>query len=1228
MALELKKGVKLTKEELEYLGEDKPEVSNKYLRTKEIKKLEALGDVLEVMNSTEDIGSLEKELARRKRLLEYVKKEKGTTPKQIKKLEDNIKLTEKAIVDLEKNPPNADEITMLASNALPEAEEVPEAPDNYPNLSKKDRLNLIHFKEELKKQTEALENALKSKNSSREEIETSEKIIEFTKKSIANLLKKSGATAVENPVPAETLPIEKAEKLEKLASSDEIAVGGQVSSSEGDSYEILKTPDLDQNKDSKFYVVKHLKSGRSYKYDWESLKRDFFKMPSQAETLAEVTEQAPKVKKENAKSEQEKTKVRIAELEKIIAVEKQELVEIENELDKIKAAREDEETRRVTQELAERIETFSKIFLGGVVQSLLESPKAKEKIDRIIADPEFSGIDNELVLKTTIEKSGFDIGVTATFDNEKDGIVVKNWKIDAMWPAKKKSENALGEYIDKIPGLVKTHIEENDKKNRKVEKMWIEGGALKVLFKKEEKVEEKVLDTQQNIREEEFLKKWTKLKESIKPHEEELEQVQVNSATPASTPATLEPAPANPVEPISIFTPTNPEAINLEKTLDEARAKYAEAYKEFMASANIAVRGARFVFGTKIKDSKIPPELKNLEAEYDQAAAKYGQAMFDEKSNELSKKANEPGATITSTEISDELKRFKQGDIFTRVIVQEQSMLNALKVENLPPKERGLVKKSLDLYLKQPRWKKIAISTVLGTVAVAALSSSSAVTAGGLAAYAGTRAVKTFVGSTMTQGVSKAINIIFKEKSSVKRAKAEKELAEKFKEESFDTSIAKGKKEYAEILEREQRAKRNRLITKAMASLAVGGLTSYGMGHMFGHTPDQLHTSGANENQQYDVTKMLRKANAKIHEAEGKTLPDTKATLAPETVPVKPDDMAVIHKGEGIEHTFRRQIEHDPELAKSLGFKGDINDAKALHKFSGHEADVIARKMGYVDKNGEVRITEANKIAFELKAENGHAVVTEKTLGGEELGKHGEGGKEYEFGKTPDNQYQKVVDTTHHKTVEQTITETPEINTEAPKTYISEFNSRHGLTETPETSTETHARSVEEISEKIKAQMGPDNSITGKINDQGADWRVNNTTPIKENPIGIYKAAKMLENEPEFANNPYLLSGEELLKINKIHHENISEIFEQNKFKLQAWDKMKVLKVANLLDEKDYELNPFLRYVHKLRDVTGIEPKSGFLGFGKEPTGKYIARALQASMKMGKLEEVEASLNK
>ncbi len=90
-------------------------------------------------------------------------------------------------------------------------------------------------------------------------------------------------------------------------------------------------------------------------------------------------------------------------------------------------------------------------------------------------------------------------------------------------------------------------------------------------------------------------------------------------------------------------------------------------------------------------------------------------------------------------------------------------------------------------------------------------------------------------------------------------------------------------------------------------------------------------------------------------------------------------NMDVVHKNEGIEHVFRRQIEHDSVLAGRLGYHGAPGDTKALHEFSGGAAHKLAIDEGYVDKatGEEIRVGPVDELAYKIKLEGDTIKVDE-----------------------------------------------------------------------------------------------------------------------------------------------------------------------------------------------------------------------------------------------------------
>ena len=135
----------------------------------------------------------------------------------------------------------------------------------------------------------------------------------------------------------------------------------------------------------------------------------------------------------------------------------------------------DEEELGNTEEL--KTKTFSVGFIKSRILPLLQN---HEKINEVIS-LDVKGAGKEILLNTTVESYGFNIKVQATLGNQGNIIAVKNYNIDAMWPAKGKAEKALVPKLTEVSKILTAYIEKQE--NKKVEKMEIINGELKVTFK-------------------------------------------------------------------------------------------------------------------------------------------------------------------------------------------------------------------------------------------------------------------------------------------------------------------------------------------------------------------------------------------------------------------------------------------------------------------------------------------------------------------------------------------------------------------------------------------------------------------------------------------------------------------------------------------------------------------------------------------------------------------------
>ena len=84
--------------------------------------------------------------------------------------------------------------------------------------------------------------------------------------------------------------------------------------------------------------------------------------------------------------------------------------------------------------------------------------------------------------------------------------------------------------------------------------------------------------------------------------------------------------------------------------------------------------------------------------------------------------------------------------------------------------------------------------------------------------------------------------------------------------------------------------------------------------------------------------------------------------------------LAVVHKGEGVENAFIRQLMANPSLCDRNKvchpFAGNRSNTPALKTWAGHEAQVIAVKTGYFDPKfwSEIRVAAPDRTAYVLES--------------------------------------------------------------------------------------------------------------------------------------------------------------------------------------------------------------------------------------------------------------------
>ena len=249
----------------------------------------------------------------------------------------------------------------------------------------------------------------------------------------------------------------------------------------------------------------------------------------------------------------------------------------------------------------------------------------------------------------------------------------------------------------------------------------------------------------------------------------------------------------------------------------------------------------------------------------------------------------------------------------------------ASAINSVPPKHRGWVSKTL----------------LVGSLGWAAYSTAGIGAIAGVAGYMGSKLIK----NKSEENIKKEVDAKIEALKEKRNQKVEKESFEDFEKRQNNLD-----KELALIEKTANKDRLYRNMKKGVLALAIGTLT--------------IEMSGAM--QDYRDHHQPREYVPRDHDPIPKPIPHP--TPTPETHTLNPD--AIIHKGEGIENAFIRQIEHSEELQKAFHWDGKEN----LHHFAQHEAHALAIKEGYVDANeNEIRAKVAGKVGYEIKMEDGHA---------------------------------------------------------------------------------------------------------------------------------------------------------------------------------------------------------------------------------------------------------------
>ena len=388
----------------------------------------------------------------------------------------------------------------------------------------------------------------------------------------------------------------------------------------------------------------------------------------------------------------------------------------------------------------------------------------------------------------------------------------------------------------------------------------------------------------------------------------------------------------------------------------------------------------------------------------------------------------------------EEAAHLARARVYAEIISKEQVALAEMEIEKQPPAKRGTLRKAWDAYLKMPKTQRIILTAGLFTVGSFAVASSGVIAGasvvGGITGVGLDflrRIIVSSVSGGAVAGTLAVTDKIWKDRSLETKEAALNRLQEEFVAGTIDPKTYR--EQHEQVLLAEKKTRRNHIIGKSLIAFGVGAVVGFGSTTALSHGGwtsntqifggDKVHKGGASQSEAEHtkpITETQKPAVAPeeptykptpekpIEAAEPKAsqpapVEDTSAEIkgnakSEEIQKIKEAEAelfqpknadipreAIIQKGEGIEHAFARQIEHDPELQKYFKWDGKSD----LHKFAGKAAHRASLQLGYVNAEGQQIWIKEPGAANVLKLEAGKLLSTEYNASGTLIESHTEG---------------------------------------------------------------------------------------------------------------------------------------------------------------------------------------------------------------------------------------------
>ncbi len=272
------------------------------------------------------------------------------------------------------------------------------------------------------------------------------------------------------------------------------------------------------------------------------------------------------------------------------------------------------------------------------------------------------------------------------------------------------------------------------------------------------------------------------------------------------------------VPPIPVVEASGKSAEEINEGIEKTREEYASQLVEWKNQIRSKKSKFRKVLADLGVDKQLPSEeepkeLVEARKAYTEAKkAKYKDYLVDE--------IQTPNRDQRPLGLLDAEVNSKRYDLMDMLDSEDEAFGKRIS-DALPPLEKGMLGKGLDMWRAMPRYQRIAISS--GLAMTAGLIGGAGV--GAAAVYGGMRAGRAVLGTLGAQGVAGAMGSKYEDKNASDKKEALSTYTKNIDLDNFDRK----EKERMDFVERKQKEMKRQTLKKGLAMAATVGVTNLGL---------------------------------------------------------------------------------------------------------------------------------------------------------------------------------------------------------------------------------------------------------------------------------------------------------------------------------------------------------------------------------------------------------------